>query len=335
MYNKRLLIALAYSFVVHGAEEKVINLMVEHGNFSQKSYGEYIRTEAPPYLCHTGKEILQNHRICTTKCRSIHEAILKDDAEAVSSFLAVSTSSLEERNAFGCTPYQMAVRLNHNRISRLLEEHGATFFSGEEMPITTSLHRAAKNGRAWLVDLLLLHGADKDSQDRAQATALHYACWHGDLALCKILVAKGANPNKSMLWGITPLHLAAFCGFKEIVELLLSVSADFNAIDCLGFTPVHTAAVNGHVDVLNVLLSVGADFRKSDFRGATPLHSAAYHGYSEAALLLLSYGADLQALDTSNTTPVDRAIQQKHIRLSQKLLAVKRVGVLNSQKNEK
>jgi ankyrin repeat protein len=121
----------------------------------------------------------------------------------------------------------------------------------------TPLHWAAAGGHKYLVELLLVNGADVNARNSDGQTPLHRAmvpvqkaAEKGNMEVAELLLSHGAEVNAKDDAGTTPLHLAAqFClGDTDMVELLLANKADVNAKDNQGFTPLHYAAEFNHVD---------------------------------------------------------------------------------------
>ena len=73
----------------------------------------------------------------------------------------------------------------------------------------TDLHRAAKNGHAETVSLLLDNGADINAKNRDGQTALHVAAKYGHDAIVSLLLDNGADIEAKNIDGSTPLHRAA------------------------------------------------------------------------------------------------------------------------------
>ena len=123
--------------------------------------------------------------------------------------------------------------------------------------------RAAKNGDAAAIRLLLEHGADPNAIQKNHATPLMFAAGLGRgtgaftkdyateaelLDSVKILVAAGADINAVNDTGETPLHFGAQAS-DDIVKFLAEKGAKLDAKDKQGRTPVEMAlgvGLHGH-----------------------------------------------------------------------------------------
>ncbi|HLK47739.1 MAG TPA: ankyrin repeat domain-containing protein [Bryobacteraceae bacterium] len=123
----------------------------------------------------------------------------------------------------------------------------------------TPLMRAAKNGDAGAIRLLLANGADPSIRQKNGTTALMFAAGLGRgqgvfakdyateaelVAAVKILVEHGAAVNAVSERGETPLHFAAQAS-DDIVRYLAAHGAQLDAKDKQGRTPVDIALGKG------------------------------------------------------------------------------------------
>ena len=73
---------------------------------------------------------------------------------------------------------------------------------------------------------------------KSSDTPLHKAARQGDAEAIVVLIDAGANPNAKDDSGDTPLHRAAKGGHAKAIAALLAAGADPNAKDIGGFTPL-------------------------------------------------------------------------------------------------
>lgn len=94
-----------------------------------------------------------------------------------------------------------------------------------------SLVRAANDGYADLVELLLAAGVPVDSPlGESKFTALFMSAQSGYLDIAAMLLKAGANPNVSDDNGDAPLiHVAQYCDEVELVRTFIKLGADVNA----------------------------------------------------------------------------------------------------------
>lgn len=135
---------------------------------------------------------------------------------------------------------------------------------------TTPLMQAVLYGDCDEVRLLLVNGADPNSQNEAGATALMWAV--ADPEKTRLLLERGADVNARSADGRTPLLIAAgqFENY-DVVRLLLDRGADLSAKSPAGrgyATPLSEAARVGDEALLRMLIERGADVKSS---GLQPL----------------------------------------------------------------
>lgn len=154
------------------------------------------------------------------------------------------------------TPLMIAAGLGNRQLCELLIGHGADVnflwvnrYCG--IPGTchvrgSSLHRAAKNGRAEIIQLLVEHSADTEvavdvipvigTYDSAIAAAAR----GGYLESVQALIAGDADVNFQHPWGYSALHNAASYGHFEIVQYLVEQGAEVNQRGgVFGMTPLY------------------------------------------------------------------------------------------------
>lgn len=94
--------------------------------------------------------------------------------------------------------------------------------AGTETQWTTALHIATRQGHDRLARVLLEHGAGPNERDSNGQTALHVAAHHGHERLARVLLEHGADVDAVDGEGWTPLHRAAESGDDSTARLLLA-----------------------------------------------------------------------------------------------------------------
>lgn len=138
-------------------------------------------------------------------------------------------------------------------------------------------------------------GADPDDLNKNGQSAVFTATGEGADWLIELLILHGANLNIKDNWGLTPLHFACRLGYPETAKALLKGGAFTDPQDDFGFTPAFEAAAGKHLPVLEVLACNGADFElgltkayKENPAGTTPLKYAEKHNMKEIVEFLMS-----------------------------------------------
>jgi hypothetical protein len=115
--------------------------------------------------------------------------------------------------------------------------------------------RAAQDGNASIVKVLVDHGAEVDKMTSDQKkTALSCAATEGNLDIVELLLAAKPSIDMADDMGRTALHWAALHGHASVVELLLKNEADDTLKDHQGAVPRTYAIQEGHLGVWKILL---------------------------------------------------------------------------------
>ncbi|MFG3438861.1 ankyrin repeat domain-containing protein [Nonomuraea sp. NPDC047897] len=175
---------------------------------------------------------------------------------------------------------------------------------------------AVATGAAATVGRLLGRGVSADTPDSYGSTALYRAAVQGDAGIVRMLLAAGADPDRESGGdgeGL-PLCGAASWGHVEVVRALLDAGADPDrreAAGAGGVTALFWAASNGRLAVVTALLEGGADPDPVGHAGRTPLSHAAEKGLAAVAGVLLEHGADPAVADDRGLRPADLA--RRHV----------------------
>lgn len=139
-------------------------------------------------------------------------------------------------------------------------------------------------GRKGTCEELLSGGSgDPNAVDAHGQTPVYLAALHGTEALVHLLLQHGGNPRTQNKAGRTPLHACAD-RHPGIVKLLVAAGAAVGAVDGFGRTAMHEAARKGHKENTVLLASLGCDIELADFMGRTPLQAAATQEIRKAML---------------------------------------------------
>ena len=138
------------------------------------------------------------------------------------------------------TPEKKSSLKYERMIERLLVDHSDHINDRDRAYIgdgRTALHQAAATGNARLIDILISHGAQVDSENSTGETPLHFAARFGKLSSLKLLIGFGAKIDpKSKHTRSTPLLIASESGHESIIRELLDSGAKKSEKDIFGKT---------------------------------------------------------------------------------------------------
>ena len=184
----------------------------------------------------------------------------------------------------------------------------------------TPLGRAAEAGHVQIVHTLLAHGANIDIPDLRGYTPLLAAADKGWSDIVRLLLEEKAEVNAKSTNGDTALMLAAVGGHKEVVDVLLEKGAVVSVRNRFGRTALMMAACSGKAAIVEALLMRGASINTQDWRGHCALIDALSFGHGEVAVLLLAYGAAVNAQNSFKHTPLLLAAEKGYVPIVQVLL---------------
>jgi hypothetical protein len=171
---------------------------------------------------------------------TIVQAIVADDAAAVSKLLAKNPSLANAQFATGATR-QIAKTYFIGAIGRYI------------MAGDTALHVAAGAHRKEIAQMLIAANADVAAKNRRGAEPLHSAAvgrpgsraWNPNAQAATIagLIAAGADPNALNKDGVAPLHIAVRTRGAAAVQALVDGGADPRRKNKNGSTPMRLATL--------------------------------------------------------------------------------------------
>ena len=237
----------------------------------------------------------------------LNEAASRGHTDCVRLLLAVPGINVNKANYYKITPLHEAVLNNHTECAELIRAAGGKLNDAEvklqKMGISpgqynSSLYRAANNGEAETISLLLKAGANVNWENMSdqRITPLCAAAQNGHTECVRtLLAAPGININTVNTSGSTPLLCAAQNGHTECVRTLLAAPGiNINTANISGSTPLLCAAQNGHTGCVRALLAAPRiDIDKEDKNGYEPLYWAVKNNHTECAELIRAAGGKL------------------------------------------
>ena len=228
-----------------GGHKRVAELLLDHDEslrlrlLTSRKWGGLTPTEVAFANGHweVGTYLQQREASLTgsscTQPSELHAAVIANDYALVKELVARGTD-VNDQDANGFSPLQLAILLENDAIAELLLHH-----KDIDIALSTAL--------GWQA----LHCAAKARKDD----------------LVRLCLNKGAHVNAATVHGHTALHRACFSKSVDVTELLLDHGADIEARDEISFGPLATAAGAGSIAVVRLLIERGADSRARDSLG--------------------------------------------------------------------
>ena len=205
----------------------------------------------------------------------------------------------------GMTPLMRAARAGRADVVQRLLKAGADPSAMRPVFTATALTEAIDSDQPDVVQALLAAGASVDQAINSHhVTPLHYAAKRGNAQIVDLLLKAGASVSATDDDGRTPLHLSVWSNHLEASKALLAAHAPLEVKDNRGLTPLIYASAAGNPRIVEALVAAGADVNGRSSIGATALHNAASEGCDDVAKWLLDHGASVNAETRDAVTPL-------------------------------
>ncbi|KAL8784419.1 MAG: hypothetical protein Q9195_009047 [Heterodermia aff. obscurata] len=186
--------------------------------------------------------------------------------------------------------------------------------------VAPPLYYAASIGLLQVVEDIIPHIDDINTQGGECGNALQAACYHGHEDVVQILLNAGADVNaKGGQYG-NALQAACYHGHKDVVQILLNAGANVNAKGGQYGNALRAACYHGHKDVVQILLNAGADVNAEGGQYGTALVAASDGGYEKVVKILLDAGANIDTDGGGYGTALGIACLRSHEKVVQILL---------------
>lgn len=210
--------------LAHGADSSLVNNKGEKAEDMTKD--EFLKLSLKDNI------FLKNADEAIAFVNKIEEGISQDEKDALSSVRKIKQilqlpkeewgSVLRDDGRFGLG---LALELNKIALVR--------FFLNQELAPTTEMLNQSMYGAStpWMVDLMLMYGADINGVNRNFGTALIEASGRGDMAQVKYLISLGAaiGYQREINHGGSPLHSALASKKWDVAKFFVEKGEDLNS----------------------------------------------------------------------------------------------------------
>lgn len=185
----------------------------------------------------------------------------------------------------------------------------------------TPLMQAAQKGYPEVMEVLIKHGADVDTQNDSGKTALMLATFAGKLKSIEFLRECHAKYDVRDKGGSTAFHWAIDGQHMDTVSWCIDDGWDVNIKDTGSqWTPLlRCAAVNGNADIARLLIKNGADVDACDGDGKTALMIAVINGHQNLVELLLKHEANIKVKNAFGKSAYEMAQSMEKRRITKTL----------------
>ncbi|KAK5715622.1 hypothetical protein LTR15_010268 [Elasticomyces elasticus] len=254
-------------------------------------------------LLEAGADINGGHRSALTDaCEKGHEVVVRMLIDSGADVNANDGSALQESSRYG----KLAVIQMLLEHGAMVNVQGGRYCNALVAACATVLradHTHQHDHQVLpVVRLLLKNGAEVHHarQHDEFPNALYVAARNGLEAVVQLLLQHGTNANTQGGYLFSALNAALESGHKSIAQLLLAEGADVYMQGGSHGNTLTAAAYGGCEAVVRLLLEGGADVNARGGKYGTPLQAACSHIYDGEALkamahLLLESGAEINA----------------------------------------
>jgi ankyrin repeat protein len=169
----------------------------------------------------------------------LHKATSQKNYEFVKLLLS-SGASQEIKNREGYNPFDLAKRLNDNRLIAIFSASPISKDKSQRPEVFAALRDASSTA-----DNCGYIFKDVRDTNLLGDTALHVVVRRGDIETAKVLLDLGADPNARGEYGYAPIHEAASGKNYDLAKLLLEYGGSKDIRNDDGLTPADYAKQSG------------------------------------------------------------------------------------------
>ncbi|KAL9036456.1 MAG: hypothetical protein Q9180_004290, partial [Flavoplaca navasiana] len=177
-------------------------------------------------------------------------------------YLVDAGTVLERRHLFENSSLMHSITSSNDREAIQWVFGAALKDSDRSLLPSTMLDNAAWKGAKYMVDTLLIFGADVNRRDSNGETALHQAVESDQVEILESLIAHHADINVQTRFGVTPLMNAIDSDCTSSALFLLEHGAITGFADVNGITALHLASARGNKSLVKGLMDKNESVEK-------------------------------------------------------------------------
>jgi ankyrin repeat protein len=225
----------------------------------------------------------------------IVEFLLDNNADFDREFEAYHPTIHNGENETYSSSLEVAVATNNPKLVQILLDHGLEINSNSRA-CSRAIARALESQDCTMLEFLISKGADIKRYGAAALTPSINRHDNTRIEKTKILLKHGVNPNGDPRLGMTPLASSIYHEQMDVTKLLLESGCDVNGTSFPKYkngSALHEAIDKVAIDVVKELISRGADVNLKAGPWGTPLAAAVTKGEDELFRLLLDHSAEV------------------------------------------
>eukprot|EP00825_Cyclidium_porcatum_P013664 TRINITY_DN17236_c0_g1_i1.p1 TRINITY_DN17236_c0_g1~~TRINITY_DN17236_c0_g1_i1.p1 ORF type:complete len:645 (-),score=107.40 TRINITY_DN17236_c0_g1_i1:684-2618(-) len=222
-----------------------------------------------------------------SKRNLIHIAALEEDLGALSSMLQIKPTLINQLDINKLTPLNLSLLYEKYFSAKLLIMNQANLIIGGGI-YGSVLNLAVSKSQSYLVNEMLIRGADPNARDQRGNNGLHivFSQYQANIDQNQLialqLLRSGVNPNQKNFDGWCPIHIAIQKHQVEAIKFMIYYNRSvmqqnlqlkqFDLNKKGGFeklSPLHLSVANCNLQIIDILIDNGVNFHSTNIKNQT------------------------------------------------------------------